>query len=362
MRPTWVEIDLHSIKSNLATVKSIVGDNVSVLAIVKADAYGHGAVTVSKTLISCGLEMLGVATLEEAMELRESGINHPIIILGGIQKDELDDVIKHGIIPTVYDLEILEELSNAAKKINKNYIYHLKIDTGMSRLGIKHQDIELFFEKHAKYNNLRLEGLYSHLAMADEITSDYTGKQIKLFFESLERFKKLNIEPEYHHLANSAAIQNYPDSHGNLVRPGIMIYGAGSFNGFKLSPVMKLKSKIVQLKHHDKGTSISYGGTYITEKKSQIATVPIGYADGYLRILSNKAYVSVNGKRAPVVGRVCMDFIMVDVTEINNVNVGDVVTLFGDGNVSLNDVAGWADTIPYEIITLVGKRVHRIFV
>jgi len=362
MRPTWVEIDLHSIKSNLETVRSIVGENVSILAIVKADAYGHGAVTVSKTLINNGVEILGVATLEEAMELRDSGINHPIIILGGIQKDELDEVIKHGIVPTVYDLDILEELSNAAKKINKNYSYHLKIDTGMSRLGIKYQDVDLFFKKQAKYNNLRLEGLFSHLSMADELASEYTNKQIKLFFESLDRFKKLNIEPEFYHLANSAAIQNFPQSHGNLVRPGIMIYGVGAFNGYKLSPVMKLKSKIIQLKLHDKGTSISYGGTYITEKKSLIATVPIGYADGYLRRLSNKSFVSVNGERAPVVGQVCMDFIMVDVTEINKANVGDVVTLFGDGNVSLNDVAEWADTIPYEIMTLVGKRVHRLFI
>ncbi len=362
MRPTWVEIDLQSIKNNLETVKSIVGEDVSILAIVKADAYGHGAVTVSKTLVDNGVHKLGVATLEEAMELRESGINHPIIILGGIQKNELDDVIKHGIIPTIYDLQILNDLSNAAKKINKNYSYHLKIDTGMSRLGIKHQDVELFFEKHAKYNNLRLKGLFTHLSMADEITKDYTGKQIKLFFESLERFKKLNIEPEYYHLANSAAIQNFPESHGNMVRPGIMIYGAGAFNGYTLSPVMKLKSKIIQLKNHDKGTSISYGGTYITGQNSLIATVPIGYADGYLRILSNKSYVSVNGELAPVVGRVCMDFIMVDVTKINNVNVGDVVTLFGDSNVSISDVAGWADTIPYEIMTLVGKRVHRLFI
>lgn len=362
MRPTWVEIDLHSIKSNLETVKSIVEENVSVLAIVKADAYGHGAVTVSKTLIKSGVEKLGVATLEEAMELRESGINHPIIILGGIQKEELDEVIKHGIIPTIYDLEILEELSNAAKKINTNYSYHLKIDTGMSRLGIKHQDLGLFFEKHAKYNNLRLVGLFSHLSMADDIEGGYTDKQITLFNESLEKFKELNIEPQYHHLANSAAIQNYPDSHGNMVRPGIMIYGAGAFNGHRLLPVMKLKSKIIQLKMHDKGTYVSYGGTYITKKKSLIATVPIGYADGYLRRLSNKAYISVNGERAPVVGSVCMDFIMVDVTEINNVNVGDVVTLFGDGNVSLDDVSGWAETIPYEIMTLVGKRVHRLFI
>jgi len=362
MRPTWVEIDLNSIKTNIDTVKTIVGKDVSVLAIVKADAYGHGAVSVSKTLIKCGIKYLGVATLEEGMELRESGINHPIIILGSIQKDELDEVIRHGIVPTIYDLEILKELSNAAKKINKNYGYHLKIDTGMSRLGIKTSDISNFLEKHAKYNNLRMEGLFSHLSMADEITNNYTDIQIELFFDSLKKFKKLNINPDYYHLANSAAIQNYTNSHCNLVRPGIMIYGAGAFNGNSLSPVMKLKSKIIQLKSHEKGTSISYGGTYITERKSLIATIPIGYADGYLRVLSNNSFVSVNGKRAPVVGRVCMDFIMVDVTEINNVNVGDVVTLFGDGAVSLQDVAGWANTIPYEIMTLVGKRVHRIFV
>ena len=362
MRPTWVEIDLNAVKTNLDTVKRIVGEDVSILAIVKADAYGHGAVTISKTLIGNGVDILGVATLEEGLELREAGINNQIIILGGIQTNEIDDVIKYGIIPTIYDLQILEDLSNSARKINKNYHYHLKIDTGMSRLGIKHENVDLFFEKHQEYKNLRLEGLFTHLAKADDMTKDFTNRQIQLFTESLVRFRKLNIEPQYYHMANSAAIQNYPDSHGNLVRPGIMIYGSGESNGYKLAPVMKLKSKIIQLKLHGKGTSISYGGTYITDKESLIATVPIGYADGYLRILSNKAFVSIEGKRAPVVGRVCMDFIMVDVTEIKGVKVGDVVTLFGDGTVTLEDVAGWADTIPYEIMTLVGKRVHRIFI
>ena len=362
MRPTWVEIDLNAVKTNLETVKRIVGQDVSILAIVKADAYGHGAVTVSKTLLENGVDILGVATLEEALELRESGINDQIIILGGIQTNEIDDVIKYGIIPTIYDLDILRDLSNAAKKINKNYHYHLKIDTGMSRLGIKYEDVEQFFEMHEKYKNLRLEGLFTHLANADDIKDDYTNKQIELFNESLNKFLKLNIKPRYYHMANSAAIQNFPHSHGNLVRPGIMIYGSGGSNGFNLSPVMKLKSKIIQLKSHEKGTPISYGGTYITERDSLIAVVPIGYADGYLRILSNKSFVSIDGKRAPVVGRVCMDFIMIDVTEIKDVKVGDVVTLFGDSTVSLEDVAGWAETIPYEIMTLVGKRVHRIFI
>ena len=207
-----------------------------------------------------------------------------------------------------------------------------------------------------------MEGFFSHLSMADEVTKNYTDKQIRLFFDSLTKFNKQNINPDYYHLANSAAIQNYPDSHCNLVRPGIMIYGAGECNGYNLSSVMKLKSKVIQLKSHKKGTPISYGGTYITEKKSIIATIPIGYADGYLRVLSNNSFVSINESRAPVVGTVCMDFIMVDVTEINNVKVGDVVTLFGDGTVSLQDVAEWANTIPYEIMTLVGKRVHRIFI
>ena len=362
MRPTWAEISLDSIKKNLETVKSLIGEKVSVLAVVKADAYGHGAVPVTEALVSSGVDSLGVATLEEGLELREAGFKHRIIILGGLQKEEVHSIVENGLTPTVYDIEILGPLSKEVEKIDTELEFHLKVDTGMSRLGIKTEDVHPFVKEYSNHNRLKLTGIFTHLASANDTSSSYTNSQITRFFESLELINSLKIRPDYYHMANSAAIQNYPESHGNLVRPGIMIYGAGEQNGNRLLPVMKLKSRIIQLKMHDKGTPVSYGGTYVTKTRSLIATVPIGYADGYLRKLSNRAFVSVKGKRAAVVGTVCMDFIMIDVTDIDEIRIGDEVTLFGDELVTINDISEWAETIPYEIMTLVGKRVHRVFI
>ena len=361
MRPTWVEINSESLKSNLNTVRNLINESVSILAVVKADAYGHGACEVSKILTGSGVNMLGVATTEEGIELREAGIREKIVILGGIMEEDIDSVLHYDLTPTVYHLKLLEFLNNSSKKSDKVYNYHLKIDTGMNRLGIMPDQIDKYISCIGNLSNLKLEGVFTHLASAENVESDYTQKQIDRFTLTLDNIRSRNLVPDYFHMANSAAIQNFPDSHGNLVRPGIMIYGAGSQNGNKLQPVMKLKSRIIQIKKHPPGRHISYGGTYVTEKNSVIATLPIGYADGYLRTLSNKAFVSIRGKRAPVVGRVCMDFIMVDVTDIEDVKVGDEVTLFGDNIVSIEDVASWADTISYEIMTLVGKRVHKVF-
>lgn len=231
----------------------------------------------------------------------------------------------------------------------------------MGRLGIKSRDIESFANEYKKNKCLNLKGVFTHLASADNTSSDFTYNQISIFYRSLKLFKSLNVNPLYFHLANSAAIQNYPRSHGNLVRPGIMLYGAGEQNGNSLYPVMKLKSRIIQLKWHEKGSPISYGGHYVTDRRSLIATVPIGYADGYIRRLSDKAFVSVKGEKAKVVGTICMDFIMIDVTDYKDIRTGDEVTLFGDKLITINDISNWAETIPYEIMTLVGKRVRKVY-
>ncbi|MGI9534838.1 MAG: alanine racemase, partial [Thermodesulfobacteriota bacterium] len=264
MRPTWAEINLTSIKNNLETVKSLIHNDVSVLAVVKADAYGHGAVKISNVLIDAGINSLGVATLEEGLELREAGIKHPILILGGIQIDEVHSIVNNGLTPTIYDIEIIAPLSKEVNKINKHLEFHLKIDTGMSRLGIKTDDINNFLTEYRNHKCLKLKGIFTHLANADNNTNNFTNAQISRFNESLNILNSQNIKPDYFHLANSAAIQNYPESHGNLVRPGIMLYGAGEQNSNKLCSVMRLKSKILQIKMHDKGTPVSYGGTYIT--------------------------------------------------------------------------------------------------
>jgi alanine racemase len=362
MRPTWTEIDIHSLKSNFLRVKRIVGDSVGIISIVKADAYGHGALTVSRALVNAGSDMLGVATVEEALQLRESGIDAEIILLGGVQPDEIGRVVNNNLTPSLFSLTSAEALDKFAEKTLSKSKYHLKIDTGMGRLGPGVEEICGFLNELSRFKNLEMVGVFSHLANADEESSDFTLKQVSVFKTMLALINQAGFYPKYTHLANSAGIQRFPESHMNLVRPGIMLYGSGRLGEHDLRPVMKLKTRIIQLKRVSSGTPVSYGGTFVTKRSSVIATLPIGYADGYMRRLSNRARVSLNGSTAPVIGTVCMDLTMIDVTEIPAVNVGDEVVLFGDDIVSIEDVAEWADTISYELLSITGKRVPRFYV
>lgn len=360
MRPSWAEISLDSIESNFKKVKKLVGENVEVLAVVKADAYGHGAVSVSNRLLKCGANMLGVATVEEALELRENGITSKIVLLGGIQLEEAETVIKYDLTPSCFLKQTFDQLSSLSRKNGKKVDCHLKIDTGMTRLGVQFDKVEELLSS-IDLDSINIEGVFTHLACANERNDEFTKMQIDRFSSVLETLKKLDINCRYVHCSNSAAVQVYPEAHFNLVRPGIMIYGSGSVKIVDLKDVMKLKTKIIQIKEVEPGTSVSYEGTFLTDRRSTIAVLPIGYADGYSRKLSNKAKVSINGKLAPVVGRVCMDLTMVDITDIKNVKVGDEVILFGDDLVSVEDISNWADTITYEIMTLIGKRIPRIY-
>ncbi len=388
MRPTWAEIDINSLKSNFLQVKRIVGKDVGVISVVKADAYGHGSVNVSKALIDSGSNLLGVATVEEALELRGSGIDSPILLLGGIQPDEVEAMVKNNLIPSLFSLASAHAINTYAEKIGKKVRYHLKVDTGMNRLGVGLSEICDFLENLLNFRNLELEGVFTHFANADVDSREPTLKQISVFNVMLSLINQAGLNPQYIHSANSAAIQRFPESHMNLVRPGIMLYGAGRMGArsepfecstlstssgltaqespdrtnFELKPVMKLKTTITQLKRITAGTSVSYGGTFIASRPSIIATLPIGYADGYMRRLSNRAKVSIRGFIAPVVGTVCMDMTRVDVTEVPGAIVGDEVVLFGDEMVSAEDVARWADTIPYEIFSITGKRVPRVYI
>ena len=388
MRPTWAEIDINSLKSNFLQVKRIVGKDVGVISVVKADAYGHGSVNVSKALIESGTNLLGVATVEEALELRDSGIDAPILLLGGIQPDEVEAMVKNNLIPSLFSLASAHAINTYAEKIGKKVRYHLKVDTGMSRLGVCVGEICDFLENLLNFRNLELEGVFTHFANADLNSSEPTLEQISVFNVMLSLINQAGLNPQYIHSANSAAIQRFPESHMNLVRPGIMLYGAGRMGAcgepfdrstastssgltaqdipcrtnFELKPVMKLKTRITQLKRITAGTPVSYGGTFIASRPSIIATLPIGYADGYMRRLSNRARVSIRGFTAPVVGTVCMDMTMVDSTEVPGVMAGDEVVLFGDEMVSAEDVARWADTIPYEIFSITGKRVPRVYI
>lgn len=362
MRPTWAEISLDSFKSNLDEVRRLVGENVRIMAIVKADAYGHGAVRLSDVALSHGADMLGVATVPEAMELREAGIKNGIFLLGGIDLREADVVVENTLTPACYSLDVLEALSGVAVECGKTVGYHLKVDTGMTRLGVGVGDIESFFASAAELPGVVLEGVFTHLASSEVHQSDYTDYQLGIFREGLFFLDELGARYRYTHSANSASIQRFPDSHMDIVRPGIMLYGSGDMGEVNLRPAMKLKTRIVQLREVPPGTSVGYRGTFVTGRESLVATLPVGYADGYPRALSNRAKVSLGGRLVPLIGSVCMDFIMVDVTEIPGVCVGDEAVLFGDGLVSIEDVSSWAQTIPYEVLSRISPRVPRRYV
>jgi alanine racemase len=362
MRPTWAEIDISSLKFNFLQLRRIIGRGVGVLSIVKADAYGHGAVPISRALIESGSDMLGVATVEEALQLRESGISAPIVLLGGIQPEEAEIVVKNDLIPSLFSLSSARAISRYSEKIGKKVKYHLKVDTGMNRLGVGIDEICDFLSSLLGFKSLEMDGVFTHFAGADSESKEFTLKQMSLFKNILSLVNGAGFYPKYIHLANSAGIQRFPESHMNLVRPGIMLYGSGKMGDLELKPVMRLKTRVIQVKRLSTGTPVSYGGTFITKRPTVIATIPIGYGDGYMRRLSNRAWVSIRGFTAPVVGTVCMDLTMIDVTEVAGVKVGDEVVLFGDEKVSVEDVARWADTISYEVLSIIGKRVPRVYI
>jgi alanine racemase len=362
MRPTWAEIDLDSLIHNFTVVKGLLKRGTGVLSVVKADGYGHGAVEVGRALEEAGTDMLGVASVEEAVELRDYGIEVPILLLGGIRPEEASVVVEHSLTPCLYSLDAARALDAESRKAGKRSPYHLKIDTGMTRLGISRGEADAFLNGLAGYKNIVMEGALTHLASAFSESPESTRAQLGRFSEVVSLIRSKGFRPGYLHSANSAAIQRYPESHMDLVRPGIMLYGSDGVSGLGLRPVMKLKTRIIQLRRVPAGTPVSYGGTFVTGRESVIATLPIGYADGYMRRLSNRAKVSVGGGLAPVVGTVCMDLITVDVTGVEGVAVGDEVVLFGDGRVSVDSVAGWAETISYEILSITGKRVPRRYV
>jgi alanine racemase len=361
MRPTWAEIDLDSLIHNFSVVKGLLGKGVGVLAVVKADGYGHGAVEVGRALEEAGTEMLGVATVEEAVELRDYGIEIPILLLGGMRPDEAPVAVEHSLTPCLFTLDAARALDGESAKVRRKSPYHLKIDTGMTRLGVRPEELAQFLPALAGYKNIVMEGALTHLASAFSESPESTRSQLREFSLMVAKIRERGFRPRYIHSANSPGIRRFPESHMDLVRPGIMLYGADG-GGLPLRPVMRLKSIVIQVSSVPAGTPVSYGGTFVTKRPSVIATLPIGYADGYMRRLSNRAKVSIRGSLAPVVGTVCMDLVMIDVTDVPGASVGDEVVLFGDQLVSVDDVARWADTISYEILSITGKRVPRRYV
>lgn len=364
---TWAKIELANLVENFNTVRKIVGDNTKIMAIVKADGYGHGAVKVTKALFDAGADCFGVANLKEALEIRiNARISKDIFILSGGDRHAFFEIVKYRLTPIMFNLESLKELNGEAARAGKKVKVHLKFDTSMGRLGFFADNVESVINEVLQLENIEIDGIMSHFSSADEDDLTYSMDQLTRFNNLLNAAKKLGVDPAYKHISNSAGIINIKEARFNLVRPGIMLYGSPPSKVMSgkvdLKPVMSIYSSIIQIKDFPKGAFISYSRTFQTSRKSKIAVVQMGYADGYPRALSNKAHMLIHGQKAPVVGNVTMDLTMIDVTDIPGANVGDTVTVLGrDGELCISawDLAENAQTISYEIMTGISKRVVR---
>lgn len=370
IRPVWAEVNLDNIINNINEIKKNINAE-EIIAVVKANAYGHGAIDVALILVESGADKLAVATLSEALELREAGIKVPILILGYTDVSFAEMLINNDIEQTVYSLDYAKELSKKAEALGKIAKIHIAVDTGMGRIGFlpNKKSVEEVVEI-SKLINLKITGVFTHFSNADEEDKSYAHNQIEKFNSFINEIEKREVNLGVKHISNSASIIDIEDAHYNAIRPGIILYGYYpsdyiNKDKLKLMPALSLKCQVIHVKELPKGEYIGYGRKFRTERDSVIATLPIGYADGYIRGLYGKAQVIINGKLAPVVGKICMDQCMVDVTDIGPVNVGDEVILLGEDNGIKNnadDMAEILDTINYEILCMIGRRVPRIYI
>jgi len=367
-RSTCAEIDLTAIRYNFLQIKKRLDRSAKVLAVVKADAYGHGILEVSKTLVKAGAGYLGVATTDEALLLRRKGFKTPILIMSCLLSHEIEAVIKNNITQTVADMRLASSIDRSAAKLKKIAKVHIKVDVGMGRIGIWHTEALKLLKKISSLKNIEIEGIFTHFPNADE-DEILTKKQINDFALLIEKINDQGLVLKYIHMANSTAVIGYKGSHMNFVRPGLMIYGLypkdkNINKKIRLKPALSLKSRIVFIKDVPAGRSISYGGTYTIKRPTRVATIPIGYADGLSRKMSNRGELLIRGKRVPILGVVCMDQVMVDVGSIPGAKVGDEVVLIGKQRgkeIRAEEVAHLCDTIPYEIVCCISKRVPRVF-
>lgn len=364
-RSVWAEIDLGAIAHNVGQIRNITAKGTQICAVVKADAYGHGAVAVARTVLQAGADRLAVAIMNEALELRRAGFRVPILVLGYTPACQAGIVVEYDITQTIFTMDSAQALSREAVAAGKIANVHIKIDTGMGRIGIRPEEAGSFAAAVAALPGIKIEGVYSHFATSDSQDKSYTYEQYQLFMEGLQHIEAKGIHIPIRHIANSAAILDLPEMHLDMVRPGIILYGLWPSDEVKqtieLRPAMKLKAQVGYAKQMPAHASISYGRTYFTDKQSKIATLPVGYADGWSRLLDNKAHVIVRGQRAPLVGRVCMDQCMIDITHIPGVESGDEALLFGGADLPVEEVAKHMGTINYEIVCMIGKRVPRLY-
>ena len=370
LRRTWAEVDLDAIRHNYETLRARIGENVKFLGVVKADAYGHGAVHVAKTLQELGADYLAVSSLDEAMELRANGIVMPILILGHTPAEQVPNLIANNITQTVTCLAKAQEYNEAAAQFGGKVRVHMKVDTGMSRLGVlcagRHFDTGVDgIVDSCNMPNLEVEGIFTHFAVADETDADdvdYTKRQFELFRATVSAVeqrlgRRIAIRP----CANTGAVALYPETYMDMVRPGLLLYGYGEFAaGLGLRPAMTLKAMINTIKIYDEGTDISYGRMFRTSAPTRIGVIPYGYADGFFRCLSNRCSIMTSYGPAPQRGRICMDMSMIDLSKLPDVGVGDEVEIFGPHN-PVETLARLAGTIPYELVCAVSKRVPRVY-
>jgi alanine racemase len=374
-RPTWAEIDLNNLVANFNLVKQRVSPTARVMAVVKANAYGHGAVECARRLAREGADWFGVALPEEGIQLRDSGITQPMLCLAGYWPGQAAACIRHGLTPVVYRLEMIEALNQAAANAGVVADVHVKVDTGMGRLGVRFDQLSEFVAALDRFRNVRIDGVMTHLAAADDASCQpLTRDQIQRFDDAVTVFRNHGYRPTHLHLANSAGLFGYRESWGNLVRPGGVLYGLWrdvlpqSMSKPELRPVMSLHSRICLLKWVPAGETIGYGCTFEASRRSRVATVAVGYHDGYMRGLSNRAHVIVRGMYAPVVGRVSMDLTLIDVTDVEGVEVDDQVTLLGwnrenaELKIAAEDLARIVGTLSYEVTCGVSDRVPRVYV
>ena len=374
LRPTWVEISLAKLRRNYQRIRTLAGAR-RVMAVIKADAYGHGAVPVARCLAECGVDWFGVATVEEALELRAAGIQRPMLLLGGLYMSDPAHLIEYRLTPSLSSTMRLDTYAECARRYGRPIEFHLKVDSGLGRLGLPLDRLTAFVEHYRELAGLQLKGFFTHLASAEDMVASQTDEQGQLFSTALDELRRLEVEPAWIHVSNSAALltgRKFPE---NLVRIGALLYGycmplvvsPGQElpQAPEFEPILTFKSRVVYMKDVPSGTPLGYGAAFHARRPSRIATVPVGYADGLSHALSNRGYAIVRGRRARIVGSISMDLSLLDVTDIPGTNIGDEIILIGqsdDCSITAIEIAQLLDTVPYEVLCSIGKRVPRIYV
>jgi alanine racemase len=368
MPSTIAEVNLDAIRANLRAIRAKVGAGVRIMAVVKANAYGHGAARVAFAAPRAGADMFGVAHIEEAVELRDAGITSPILILGMSSPEESSEIVANDVTASVCDMDLARALSDSAAKLGKQAGVHVKVDTGMGRIGVRADSALDFTRKLSELPSLSVDGIFTHFPCSDEEDTEFTTGQIGGFRTLLNQLSSEGLRPPLAHTANSGAVLDYVDSYFDMVRPGLLMYGCypspSVSRSIVVSPSLTFRTRIVFIKEIDAQESVSYGRTFRASRRTRVATIPAGYADGFLRRLSNCGHAIVGGRRVPVIGRVCMDQTMLDVSDVPNARVGDEVILYGSQGgetISVEEVANLVETAPHDVLCAIGQRVPRVY-